>query len=99
VTFESGSRLERIDEHAFCASGLQSIVIPSSVVALGKSSFSSCWRLESVVFESGSRLERIDEFAFSGSRASFSFVADSLAASQSRTAKEAMPTHEHLKTQ
>jgi hypothetical protein len=66
VTFESGSRLERIEEYAFTGSGLKSIVIPSSVVVLGYSSFRECKSLESVTFESGSRLERIKESAFSG---------------------------------
>jgi hypothetical protein len=64
MTFESGSRLERIEEQAFCESGLKSIWIPSSVVVLGKSSFRDCKSLESVTFESGSRLERIEESAF-----------------------------------
>jgi hypothetical protein len=67
VTFESGSRLERIEESAFHGSGLKSIVIPSSVVVLGRSSFYLCKSLESVTFESGSRLERIEESAFHGS--------------------------------
>jgi hypothetical protein len=64
VVFESGSRLERIEERAFFRSGLRSIVIPLSVVVLGKGSFDSCYSLESVIFESGSRLERIEESAF-----------------------------------
>jgi hypothetical protein len=38
VTFESGSRLKRIDDWAFDWSGLRSIEIPFSV-ALGKKSF------------------------------------------------------------
>jgi hypothetical protein len=66
VTFERASRLERIEESAFCGSGLKSIEIPSSVVVLGKKSFYECKSLESVTFESGSRLERIEEYAFSG---------------------------------
>jgi hypothetical protein len=47
-----------------CVGSFHSIVIPSSVVVLGKSSFAYCWLLESVTFESGSQLERIDEKAF-----------------------------------
>jgi hypothetical protein len=42
VIFESGSRLERIEESAFAESGLKSIEIPSSVVVLGKESFCKC---------------------------------------------------------
>jgi hypothetical protein len=119
VTFESGSRLERIEEEAFHRTGLKSIIIPSnvasicgsafpgslnsisispdnqhfrirdsfledingstiyryfgscdsvmipsSVLVLGKSSFSWCKSLESVTFERVSCLERIDEEAF-----------------------------------
>jgi hypothetical protein len=66
VAFESGSRLERIDEKAFSESGLKSIVIPSSVVVLGNWSFWQCKSLESVTFEPGSRLELIDGRAFYG---------------------------------
>jgi hypothetical protein len=68
VVFQSGSRLERIDECAFSHSGLRSIVIPSSVVILGRSSFYACESLESVSFEDGSRLRQIGEGAFSQSR-------------------------------
>jgi hypothetical protein len=120
VTFESGSRLERIEESAFQVSGLRSIeipgsvafidgsaftgpslnsvsvspdsthfrvrecfledcdgstvylcfgsfcsvVIPSSVVVMGKQSFYRFESLESVTFESGSRLEQSEESAF-----------------------------------
>jgi hypothetical protein len=67
VTFESDSRLERIEESAFGESGLKSILIPSSVIVLGKASFYGCNSLESVTFESDSRLERIEEFVFSRS--------------------------------
>jgi hypothetical protein len=42
----------------------RSIVIPSSVVNLGKWSFSWCESLESVRFQSGSRLKRIEQGAF-----------------------------------
>jgi hypothetical protein len=64
VRFESGSRLERIEEGAFSGSGLTSIVIPSSVVVLGRYTFYRCKSLESVTFQSGSRLERIEGCAF-----------------------------------
>jgi hypothetical protein len=67
VHFESGSRLERIEESAFRESGLTSIVIPSSVAVLGKESFHSCTSLKSVIFEDGSQLERIEELVFSWS--------------------------------
>jgi hypothetical protein len=64
VTFESGSRLERIEESAFSESGLKSIEIPSSVVNLGKWSFYQCKSLRSIGFESGSRLQRIGADGF-----------------------------------
>jgi hypothetical protein len=63
-TFENGSRLERIEEHAFQQSGLKSIEIPSSVVVLGKESFCECKSLEFVTFKNDSQLERIEEYAF-----------------------------------
>jgi hypothetical protein len=66
--------LERINQGAFCESGLKSIVIPSSVVFLGQSSFSRCRSLESVRFENGSRLERLTEDVFDQSRVNFRFV-------------------------
>jgi hypothetical protein len=66
VIFESGSRLERIEGLAFAESGLLSIVIPSSIVAMGDGSFYGCKSLKSVSFESGTRLELIDESAFLG---------------------------------
>jgi hypothetical protein len=68
VTFENGSRLERIEECAFQESGLKSIEIPSSVVVLGKSSFYQCNSLVSLTFESGSRLEPIEECALRETR-------------------------------
>jgi hypothetical protein len=67
VFFESGSRLERIEESSFSRSGLKSIHIPSSVVCLDKESFAWCASLERVTFENGSRLERIGPMAFSRS--------------------------------
>jgi hypothetical protein len=39
VTFESGSRLERIEESAFCESGLKSIEIPPGVTFIDPSAF------------------------------------------------------------
>jgi hypothetical protein len=64
VAFERDSSLEGIWKSGFRGSELQSIVVPSSVVVLGKDSFYRCNRLELVIFESGSRLERIEESAF-----------------------------------
>jgi hypothetical protein len=60
VTFENGSRLERIERKAFYCSGLKSIVIPPSTIVLDESSFSGCKSLETVVFEDSCQLGRID---------------------------------------
>jgi hypothetical protein len=64
MTFESDSRLERIEEYAFYESGLKSIKIPSSLVVFDKSIFCGCKSLESVTFESDSRLEPLNERPF-----------------------------------
>jgi hypothetical protein len=64
VTFERGFHLNSLAESAFHGSLLKSIVIPSSVVVLGRDSFHQCRGLECVIFECRSRLERIGDFAF-----------------------------------
>jgi hypothetical protein len=67
LTFESDSKLHRIDSHAFYAcSSLQSIQIPASVVIIGEHAFEACMSLSSVTFEAGSKLEQIGSMAFSG---------------------------------
>jgi hypothetical protein len=88
VTFESGSRLERIEEYSFCGNGLKSIEIPSSVVVLGTSSFHGCKSLESVAFESGSRLERIDRSVFVSCRVNFELVSEELRKAKSQNPYE-----------
>jgi TPR repeat protein len=67
ISFESNSRLIRIESDAFSESSLQSIVIPMSVEILGSSCFSFCRSLSSISFESNSRLIRIESRAFSDS--------------------------------
>jgi hypothetical protein len=64
VVFERVSELKGIGGKAFWKTGLKSIVVPSSVVILAKSSFCECGSLGFVIFESGSQLERIEEPAF-----------------------------------
>jgi hypothetical protein len=66
ISFESKSRLMRIESNAFSYSSLQSIVIPNSVEILGSFCFSRCKSLSSISFESNSRLMRIESHAFSG---------------------------------
>jgi hypothetical protein len=65
VTFETGTRLSRIERRAFSETGLIEIILPSSVEFLGEQCFCECRSLSSVIFESGSRLSRIESHAFS----------------------------------
>jgi hypothetical protein len=64
IVFEKASHVQRIEESAFCWSGLKSIIIPLSVEILCTSCFDWCKSLESVIFENGSRLQRIEDSAF-----------------------------------
>jgi hypothetical protein len=66
VTFETGSKLQRIERSAFYGNGLKKITIPSSVELIGESGFFSCKSLCEITFEAGSRLKEIGDGAFSG---------------------------------
>jgi hypothetical protein len=62
VTFETGSKLSRIDLYAFLhCSSLSSICIPSSVEMLGESCFFGCEGLSNVTFEPGSQFSSVPE--------------------------------------
>jgi hypothetical protein len=65
-TFESRSRLTRIEVKAFhdCSS-LESICIPASVEILCQECFAGCRSLSSFTFETGSNLVQIEARAFS----------------------------------
>jgi hypothetical protein len=65
ISFESDSRLQRIESSVFSNSSLKSISIPRNVEILGSSCFSYCRSLSSISFESDSRLQRIKSSAFS----------------------------------
>jgi hypothetical protein len=65
ISFESESRLARIESHAFSSSSLQSIIVPRSVEILGLACFALCKSLSSITFETDSRLTRIEAHAFS----------------------------------
>jgi hypothetical protein len=67
VTFESNSKLHRIEESAFAESSLKITTIPASVEVVCKSCFYYCKSLASVTFESNSKLHRIAESAFHAS--------------------------------
>jgi hypothetical protein len=67
ITFESNSRLTRIESEAFSESSLRSILIPNSVEILGSKCFYNIRSLLSIIFESNSRLTRIESEAFSSS--------------------------------
>jgi hypothetical protein len=65
LTFEPGSKLSRIEDHAFShCSILKSISIPASVESLGDQCFYECSSLSSVTFGSGSKLVGIEARAF-----------------------------------
>jgi hypothetical protein len=68
ITFESNSRLTRIESSAFSSSSLQSILIPRNVEILESRCFSFCHSLSSITFESNSHLTRIESKAFYKSR-------------------------------
>jgi hypothetical protein len=65
ISFESPSRLRRIETEAFdsCAS-LDMICIPACVEILGSRCFHCCLMLMSTVFETGSTLRSIESEAF-----------------------------------
>jgi hypothetical protein len=65
ITFESNSRLTRIESSAFSCSALQSIVIPSRVEILGSNCFGGCLSLSSITFESNSHLTKLEFETFS----------------------------------
>ena len=63
LTFEEGSVLEEIGEHAFERIGIESVVLPNTLKIIGKYAFSESVDLKSVTF--GKSVEKIDDYAFS----------------------------------
>jgi hypothetical protein len=55
LAFEPGSQLSRLEDLAFCESGLTLIHLPASVTVIGKFCFSSCKSLLSITFDPRSR--------------------------------------------
>ena len=50
ISFEDGSKLQVIDQHAFRKTSLNRIVLPISVRRIGRGCFQSCCQLTEVVF-------------------------------------------------
>jgi serine/threonine protein kinase len=67
IIFETGSKLQRIEEHAFSSSGLKTIRIPSSVEFIGEHCFYECKSLCEIGFEGNVKL--IEGNAFDSCRA------------------------------
>jgi hypothetical protein len=65
ITFESGSRLSRIEKEASRGIGVVKIVLPASGKVLRLGQFSECRSLSSVAFEPGSKLRQVGRHAFS----------------------------------
>lgn len=59
-----GESVVRIGPYAFQGSNIQSILIPDSVVSIGKGAFDNCLRLASIRLPN--RLEKIGDYAFYG---------------------------------
>jgi hypothetical protein len=64
LTFEHGSKLQRLDIQTFEGTMLEAIKIPSSVEFIGESCFCECKDLYEVTFEQGSKLRNIGKCAF-----------------------------------
>ena len=66
VTFEDGSKLERIGWGAFGYSNLPSVTIPDSVTRIDGYAFYYCSKLSSVEISENSKLASMGEYVFKG---------------------------------
>ena len=66
VTFEDGSKLERIGWGAFGYSNLPSVIIPDSVTRIDGYAFYYCSKLSSVEISENSKLASMGEYVFKG---------------------------------
>lgn len=64
ITFEKGSKLEKIGLRAFYGSGITSIIIPDSVTYIDEEAFENCKQLNSVTLSK--RLKGIEASTFNG---------------------------------
>ena len=60
--------LEVIGTECFQYSGIEELVIPSSVRRIGRYAFYVCKCLSSLVFAPDSALERVEKYAFGGTK-------------------------------
>jgi hypothetical protein len=55
VVFDENSQLSRLEDRAFCGSGVTSIHLPASVTVIGEYCFSGCGSLASITCDPASR--------------------------------------------
>jgi hypothetical protein len=64
ITFGVGSRVSRLEGHAFHQTALTSIHFPASIEVIYEKCFAGCRSLTFIDFAAGSRLQRIEDGAF-----------------------------------
>ena len=62
VSFQEGSRLEKIGENCFSGTGIEEFLAPPNLREIGTAAFSFCGSLERVVLNEG--LERLGEISY-----------------------------------
>ena len=67
ITFESGSKLQKINKGSFSSTALEKVLLPASVSIIEAGAFENCSSLTWISFESGSLLTSIGDSAFSRS--------------------------------
>lgn len=71
VNFSPDSKITKINDNTFFASGIECISIPSSVTLIGNNAFYTCKRLKSIQIPFESNLSLIEKNAFSSSSIEF----------------------------
>ena len=67
ISFEAGSKLRVIDQHAFRKTSLSSIALPASLRRIGRGCFQSCSHLTQVVFPESAQVTTFGSECFHGS--------------------------------